>query len=204
MGRRRWTTDGQGTWLAGHLDAFIDSQLEKTTVKNFFPKVIKEWREAWPLPDPTQEELAAAKSPEDAIQKKRTKEDERVKAWFHNHTRGQTYGSGSRGLLKLQTAKPRVRLEWQVYQQLTYESKWKAIIDKEWSETVKKWEAENPDTKMVETRFTFMNTFLQEKYKEESEDVKEEVKKRRAELKEEVAGDDNDGDLEARNGAYQK
>ena len=106
--------------------------------------------------------------------------------------------------MKLQTAKPRVRLEWQVYQQMTYESKWKAIIDKEWSKIRKKWEAENPETKMTETRFTFMNTFLQEKYKEESEDVKAEVKKRQAELKEDVAGDDNDGELEARNEGYQK
>jgi len=76
MGRRRWTTDEQGTWLTGHLDAFIESQLAKTTAKDFFPKVIKEWHKAWPLPDPMQEELAAAKSPEDAIKKKTTKEDE--------------------------------------------------------------------------------------------------------------------------------
>lgn len=86
---------------------------------------------------------------------------------------------------------------------MTYESKWKAIIDKEWSEITKKWEAENPETKMTETQFTFMNTFLQKKYKEESEDVKAEVKKRRAELKE-VVGEENDGKLEVRNEAYQK
>ena len=76
MGRCRWTTDEQGTWLAGHLDAFINSQLAKTTAKDFFPGVIKEWHKVWPLPDPTQEELAAAKSPEDTIKKKKTKQDE--------------------------------------------------------------------------------------------------------------------------------
>ncbi|KAF8883350.1 hypothetical protein CPB84DRAFT_1817077 [Gymnopilus junonius] len=170
MGRRKWTTDEQGTWLAGYMDQFINSQQMKTTAKEFFPKVLKEWHKAWPVSDPTQEELAGAKSPEDAVKKKKMKEDDRVKAWFHNHTRGQTFGSGSRGLLKLRTAKPRVRLEWQIYQQMTYESKWKAIIDKEWSAFTKKWEAENSEMKMMETRFTFMNTFLQEKYREESDD----------------------------------
>lgn len=87
---------------------------------------------------------------------------------------------------------------------MTYESKWKAIIDKEWSAFTKKWEAENPETKMTETRFTFMNTFLQEKYREESDDVKAEVRKRRAELKEEVAGDEGEVELDVRNQAYQK
>jgi len=75
MGHHRWTTDEQGTWLAGHLDTFINSQLVKMTTKDFFPKVIMVWHKAWPLPDPTQEELAAVKSPEDAIKKKRMKED---------------------------------------------------------------------------------------------------------------------------------
>ncbi|KAF8872319.1 hypothetical protein CPB84DRAFT_1753656 [Gymnopilus junonius] len=78
---------------------------------------------------------------------------------------------------------------------MTYESKWKAIIDKEWSTFTKKWEAENSETKMMEMRFTFMNMFLQEKYREESDDVKAE---------EEVAGDENKVELDVRNQGYQK
>jgi len=48
-----------------------------------------------------------------------------------------------------------------------------------------------------------MNTFLQEKYREESKDVKAEVRKHGEELKEELAGDDKDG-KEVQNKAYQK
>lgn len=74
----------------------------------------------------------------------------------------------------------------------------------EWDTYKKKWEAENPDSKMKESRFSFMNTFLQEKYKEESEEVKDEVKKRRAAMKEEGHGDKDDVEAEEMNRAYQK
>lgn len=87
---------------------------------------------------------------------------------------------------------------------MTYETKWKTTIDMEWDTYKKKWEAENPDSKMKESRFSFMNTFLQEKYKEESEEVKDEVKKRRAAMKEEGHGDKDDVEAEEMNRAYQK
>jgi hypothetical protein len=219
MTRRKWTTDAQGDWLASHLDAFKEALSKKTTAKEFFPKIIKSWLEAWPIPEPTPEEVAKAKNLEDLIKKKKNIEEnvrqfsfwilinvglparQRVRAWFHNHTRGQTYGSGSRGMLKLQV-KPRIPLEWQVYQLMTYESKWKPIIDEEWDELKKNWEEENPETKMTETRFNFMNTFLQEKYNQEPEDIKDQVRKRR-EIMKEAAVDEVDAWNDEKNKAYQ-
>lgn len=129
---------------------------------------------------------------------------QRIKAWFHNHTRGPASGSGSRGLLKLKQGKPRVGQEWQVYQQMTYETQWKVEIDKEWDALTKEWEAKNPGQPMITSRFNFMNTFLQAKYKEESEEVKDEVKKRRAAMKEEGGGGNNDMEADAKNEAFQK
>lgn len=220
MTRRKWTTDAQGNWLAGHLDTFVAALSNKTT-RDFFPKIIKDWHEAWPVPDPTPEEVAKAKNIEDAIKKKKNKEEivsqycfrilinvglparQRVRAWFHNHTRGQTYGSGTRGMLRLQ-GKTRIPLEWQVYQQMTYESKWKPIIDKEWGEIKNKWEEENPEMKMTKSRFNFMNTFLQEKYNQEPDDIKNQVRKRREEMKEEGYADKNDVGNHEKNKSYQK
>ena len=62
--------------------------------------------------------------------------------------------------------------EWQVYEQLMYESKWKLDINKEWAALDAEWEHQNPDTKNPKSLFIFWNDFLKAKYAEESEDVK--------------------------------
>jgi hypothetical protein len=87
---------------------------------------------------------------------------------------------------------------------MTYETKWKTIIDKEWDAHKQKWEAKNPDSKMTESCFNFMNMFLQDKYKEESDNVKNEVKKCRAAMKEEGQGDKDKMEADEKNQAYQK
>ena len=73
--------------------------------------------------------------------------------------------------------KPKALQEWQVYHQMTYENKWKSVIENEWEEYKKKWETESPGEKPPQTCFSFMNTFIKEKYLEETEDMQEEVQK---------------------------
>ena len=121
---------------------------------------------------------------------------QRIKSWFHNHTRGSTSGSGHRGVLKI--TQPRLRQEWQVYQTMSYESKWKTVIDSEWEAYKKKWNEENPGVKVPQGRFAFMNSFLKSKYAEETEEVKADVRKRRAAMKAELDVESN-----KRNNAYQ-
>jgi hypothetical protein len=75
MTRRKWTTDNQEEWLKSHLARFSDAQANKTTTKEFFPEILKEWREAWPCPEPTPEEIAQAGTAEKATQKKRSNEN---------------------------------------------------------------------------------------------------------------------------------
>lgn len=89
--------------------------------------------------------------------------------------------------------------EWQVYQIMTYETQWKAVIDKEWETYKSTWEAENPGNELDKTRFKFMNSFMKEKYLEEMEEVQSSVRKRREELKAEIYADGEDKNL-----AYQK
>jgi hypothetical protein len=45
------------------------------TSTEFFPQVLKEWHQAWPVPDATPEEIAKAKNAEDAMKKKKNKDD---------------------------------------------------------------------------------------------------------------------------------
>jgi hypothetical protein len=49
-----------------------------------------------------------------------------------------------------------------------------------------------------------MNMFLQDKYKEESDNVKNEVKKHQAAMKEEGQGDKDEMEADEKNQAYQK
>jgi len=125
---------------------------------------------------------------------------QRIKVWFHNHTRGTTSGNGARGLLKPKT-KQKTLQEWQVYHTMTYKSQWKAVIDEEWEKYKTAWEAAHPDEELDETRFSFMASFMRQKYLEETEEVQNDVRKRREELKAEVK-DEEEGD--EKNVAYQE
>jgi hypothetical protein len=75
MTRRKWTTTDQEEWLKSYLADFGNAQANKTTTKQFFPEILKEWRNAWPTPGPTPEEIRQAESVEKATQKKRAEED---------------------------------------------------------------------------------------------------------------------------------
>lgn len=74
MTRRKWTTTNQEEWLNSRLAEFSDAQASKTT-KEFFPAVLKAWRDAWPTPDPTLEEITQAGNQEKATRKKRADEE---------------------------------------------------------------------------------------------------------------------------------
>lgn len=75
MTRRKWTSPDQEEWLKSRIAKFTDAQVNKTTTKEFFPEIFKEWREEWPCPGPSPEEIAQAGSVEKATQKKRSEEN---------------------------------------------------------------------------------------------------------------------------------
>ena len=113
-----------------------------------------------------------------------------MREWFHNNTRNQSSNASSRGLLKMKT-KPRSLQDWQAYQALTYESKWKVIVDKEWKRYQAEWELEHPKETPPKKRFTFMVEFMKEKYKNETEEMKQKCEEYRKARKSEspVPGD---------------
>jgi len=84
---------------------------------------------------------------------------------------------------------------------MTYKSQWKAVIDEEWEKYKTAWEAAHPDEELDETRFSFMASFMRQKYLEKTEEVQNDVRKRREELKAEVK-DEEEGD--EKNVAYQE
>lgn len=62
MTRKAWTTDLQKEWLEARLATFREAQAQKTVMKQFFPEILKAWKEEWPIPPPTVEEISEAGS----------------------------------------------------------------------------------------------------------------------------------------------
>ncbi|PPR06998.1 hypothetical protein CVT24_011094 [Panaeolus cyanescens] len=184
-----WTTKEQETWLRQQVPAYRQAKASSAT-SSFYPKVYQGWREKWPTPAPTAEEVAAANNnPEVAAKGKRVAEENRIRQWFYNHSKKsldvQFTGSDNaenaeskrltRGVLKL--SKPRMLHHWQAYQQLTYETKWKPVIEKGFASYVKDWNANNPGRKPEMDRFAFMTKFMMEKWEEVKKSDPEMVEK---------------------------
>jgi hypothetical protein len=125
---------------------------------------------------------------------------QRLRAWFHNHTRKGGSGSQPRGVLKIK-GKYKGPQEWQVYEQMPYGSKWKPDINKEWAALDAEWASQNPNIKNPKSLFVFRNEFLKAKYAEEPEDVKKLVQERREQLKIEAT---KKVEPQNQNGEYQK
>lgn len=75
MTRAKWTTDEQEAWLNSHMTAFLAANQTKSAAKVFFPNVVKEFREKWPLPPLTPEEIKDAGNAEFALRVQKSKHD---------------------------------------------------------------------------------------------------------------------------------
>ena len=174
--------------------AFIEVNQKKTVAKEFFPIVIKEFCEKWPVSPVMQKEIDDAGSIELATRIKQGKYDkvstsykreiatdlsrQRISGWFPNNTRN--IAPGSLGILKIkQKTQPRILQPWQAYQALTYESKWKAEVNAAWLAYKNAWLTEHPKEKPPKNRFQIMIEFIKEKFEQETDEVKEECKEYR-------------------------
>lgn len=100
---------------------------------------------------------------------------QRIKFWFHNHTRGASSGAGTRGILKLGPS-AKVVQPWQAYLNRFQHTKLKTEIDGAWEEYLKDIpEGEKPQ----KTQFEIRNKLAWNLYANETVAVKEEVKEHR-------------------------
>ena len=82
---------------------------------------------------------------------------------------------------------------------MTYKTQWKTIVDEEWEKYRSAWKAKNPGEEPDETRFSFITSFMRQKYQEETDEVRKDVKKRQEELKAALKTEGDD-----KNRTYQK
>ena len=75
MTRQTWTTNDQKEWLDARKTAFLEAKQKELTSKEFFPQVVQEFREKWPVPPVTENEINFAGSVELATKVKRDKYD---------------------------------------------------------------------------------------------------------------------------------
>jgi hypothetical protein len=69
--------------------------------------------------------------------------------------------------------KPKLLQDWQAYQALTYENQWKPYVDEEWEKYKREWASEHPNKNPPKKRFTIMVEVMKEKFKHESEEMKQ-------------------------------
>jgi hypothetical protein len=81
MGKKRWTTPEQRTWLEELIPAFVQAQQDKT-VRLFLTDTSEKWNHEWPIPTLTAEEVQRAKGNPERILAKKRKEMENVRT--HN------------------------------------------------------------------------------------------------------------------------
>ena len=58
MGRKRWTTPEQTSWLQKRVPEYLESKDDTTGA--FQKKIFSEWKQVWPVDAPTEEEIATA------------------------------------------------------------------------------------------------------------------------------------------------
>ena len=75
MSGASWAGQDQHRWLEARKAQFIKVNQRKATAKYFFPEVVKEFGQKWPVPPVTPEEIGEAGSQELAIKKKHDKHD---------------------------------------------------------------------------------------------------------------------------------
>lgn len=76
MTHHPWMTNDQKEWLESHKSNYLAANINKTASKDFFLAIFKEFREKWPVPPVSQDEIDDAKgSMELATKVKRDKYD---------------------------------------------------------------------------------------------------------------------------------
>lgn len=75
MTRQKWTTKEQEEWLEERKSAFLEANQRRSAAKDFFPTIVKDFREKWPVMPVTQEEIQKAGSVELAERFKRERYD---------------------------------------------------------------------------------------------------------------------------------
>ncbi|KAH9477656.1 hypothetical protein JR316_0009882 [Psilocybe cubensis] len=148
-------------------------------LKEFYKETYLEWQKLWPNRVPTEQEIANSGSKEQAIVDIYVAQEEKLKNWFRNHKRPKLAEKSDKKGTSAATSS-------------VLKLKKKRMMDKEWQNYVKDWKERNPGTEVDTSMFAFRNKFMQEKYKEQSQEVKDQVDQHRRKAFEEAQEDDND------------
>ena len=78
------TTDKQEVWLEQWKSAYLEANQKKTAAKDFFPTIIEEFCQKWPMPPVTEEEITDVGSVELATRVKQVKYNKVGTSWAHS------------------------------------------------------------------------------------------------------------------------
>ncbi|KIL55029.1 hypothetical protein M378DRAFT_18307 [Amanita muscaria Koide BX008] len=199
MGKKQWTTPEQRAWLEAFVPSFVQAQQERTQERTsgvFLKDTYNEWHQKWPSAAPTEDEIEKEGSAEKASLVKEKAVENRIKFWFHNHTRGSSSGAGTRGVLKLRPSTKLVQ-PWQAYLNKFQHTKLKEKIDEAWQKYLSEVpEGQKPEKSLFEIR----NKLAQTLYEAETAEVRQEVEEHRKNMR---SSNEVTSDVAARNKSFQ-
>jgi hypothetical protein len=79
MTRHPWTSEDQREWLESRKTEYL-----ATASKEFFPTLFKDFREKWPVPPVTQEEIEENDGSIDLANKKKREKYDKVRAYLND------------------------------------------------------------------------------------------------------------------------
>jgi len=82
MTHATWTTEDQHNWLEARKALFIEVNQRKAAAIEFFPDIVKEFHDKWPVPPVLPEEIAKAGSVELAMKNKCDTYDKVLGHWL--------------------------------------------------------------------------------------------------------------------------
>jgi hypothetical protein len=197
-GAPTWTTEDQEAWLEQKKPEYIQAQQDgHAGISNFWKASWDDWFERWPLASESVDETEAdpAKRKRDEVSAVKTVRicsssgtnvahhngNQRVQAWFNNHTRGSKSGYGRKKVLDLSKKKSKKLPSYQAYQQLYYEEKIKDIVEKRWDEHLRSQPGYDEDSVPQVPSLAFRNRITRELFADESDEVKDKVEAHRNE-----------------------
>lgn len=182
-----WQTAAHRAFIEDNLESFTRHSTDGTT-KVFWPPLLKQWFERWPLPEPTPELIEKEGGVEKAKKTIRNKETARIKRVFKSAAAENELGGKRK--LHLEDPPPRVRSEVQIYMSLYYDERIRATVQERWAaaklqnmdfsrEEIPEDEVDPEDSALLkDTKIPlfYKNLVAQQLYDVEEERIKDQVK----------------------------
>ena len=190
-GRQPWTTEEQRIWLDAQLHDCSQLGRGRTLRQDFYSNALEDWIRQWPPPpEQSSEEKQVWEADKSKVwhhvssfPKHPTANVKKIRDWLCNHKPAVASEvdrvADSNDVLDFRSGAPKRRSLFQIYSKLYYKKKLRNIVNEAFAS---QWSAENPGKdKIPRVPPGFRNRIVKREFENESEEVKDHVRREQAE-----------------------